>query len=68
MIMIKGEVKSIANGTTQEIPKGPYYVLPINTSSTITKVVVISPPLDQSAAEAETPLIKSIAESVYLVK
>ena len=68
VLMLNGELKDIKKGTVTAVPHGPYYVLPLVTSATISKVLVISPPLNQSAAEADKVLIQAIAQSVYFTK
>ncbi|MBP9757254.1 MAG: hypothetical protein KBD06_01505 [Candidatus Pacebacteria bacterium] len=68
VLMLNAELKDITSGTVENIPYGPYYVLPITTSATISSVLVIMPPLNLSAAQADAELLKAIAESVYLTK
>jgi hypothetical protein len=68
ILMLNGELKQIKSGTVESVPHGPYYVLPLATSATISKVLVIMPPLNRSAAEADGDLIQAIARSVYFRK
>ncbi len=68
ILTLQGQLKDVKSGTITPVPKGPYYVLTLATSATISKVVVIEPPLNQSAAEANPTLIKMIAESLRLQK
>ncbi len=66
VLILKGELKDLKTGTVQQIPKGPYYVLTLASSATISKVLVVQPPLNQSTAEADVLLVQSIAQSVRL--
>lgn len=68
ILILQGVLKNLITGSTTAVTKGPYFVLPITSSATITKVVVVSPPLNLSTAEAHVPLLTGIAESVYLTK
>ncbi len=68
ILMLNGELKHIKSGTVESVPHGPYYVLPLATSATISKVLVIMPPLNRSSAEADGDLIHAIARSVYFRK
>jgi hypothetical protein len=66
VIVMKGELKNLETGSANQIPKGPYYIIPLSTSATISKVLVIHPPLNITAAEAEHELLDAIARSVTL--
>ena len=68
VLLLNGELKHLASSTVESVPHGPYYVLPIATSATISKVLVIMPPLNQSAAEADGDLIQAVAKTVYFSK
>ncbi len=68
VLMLKGELKELKTGTVQEVLMGPYYVLTLASSATISKVLVIMPPLNRNASEADAELIRSIAESVHIRK
>ncbi len=68
VLMLKGQYLNLSTRVSDEVPKGPYYVRLLATSATISKVLVISPPLNQSAADADKSLIRAIAESVRLTK
>lgn len=65
VLLLNGELKHHASSTVESVPHGPYYVLPLATSATISKVLVIMPPLNRSAAEADGDLIQSVAETAY---
>jgi len=66
VLMLEGELTQLASSTSEIIPKGPYYVIPLASSATISKVLVIAPPLNMSAAESDANLIRTIAESFRL--
>ena len=68
VLMLKGKLKNISSGAEREIPKGPYYVVTLASSPTISTVLVVSPPLNQTAPDADSHLIKTIAVSTYLTK
>lgn len=57
------------NGTKDGVPiaKGPYYALVLGTSATISKVLVVSPPLNVPYGEAQAGTIRAIAESVSIL-
>lgn len=65
-ILLKGELRELSNNTTSDIPKGPYYLIPLQSSATISKVLVISPPLNVNASDADATLVRAIAESVRI--
>lgn len=68
VLMLKGQLKDLKTNTTTDVPMGPYYVINVATSATISKVLVIMPPLNRNAAEADVQLIRGIAESIQLKK
>lgn len=68
VLMLNAELKNLKTGTVESIPYGPYYVVPLATSATISRVLVVMPPLNLSAREAHAALIKAMAQSVYLSK
>lgn len=68
VLILSGELKDTKSGTVKDVPQGPYYVLPLATSATISRVLVIAPPMNRSAREADKTLIQAIAQSVYLTK
>ncbi len=69
VLMLKGElVKRESSSTPEVIPMGPYYVVPLSNSATISKVVVVMPPLNQNTSQAHTELVRTIAESVRLTQ
>jgi len=63
-IYLKGEFRDLATNTVTNVEKGPYYVFAIATNATATKVLVIHTPLNKTATEANTAVIKAIAASV----
>lgn len=68
VLILRGELKNLKSGTMQQIPMGPYYVLTLAHSATISKVLVVMPPLNKNAAEADAALIRGIAESAVIKK
>ncbi len=67
VLMLKGELVEFASSSTPEtVTMGPYFVIPLLSSATISKVVVVMPPLNQSASQADETLIRAMAESVRL--
>lgn len=65
-ILLHGELTDRTTGTVAEIDKGPYIAFVLSTSATATKVLVIHPPLNVSAEEAEKESIESIAKTVRI--
>lgn len=66
-VYLKGELRELASGAVTPMNKGPYYVFPMQTGATGTKVLIIHAPLNKSADEADTATIRSIADSVRLL-
>lgn len=66
LLYLHGESKDLRSGTITVIDKGPYFALTLQSGATVSKVLVIHAPLNQSAAEADTATIQSIARSVHL--
>ena len=65
-IFLHGELTDFTTGSVTEIDKGPYLAFVLSTSATATKVLVIHPPLNQSAEEANRESIESIAKTVRI--
>ncbi len=63
---LKGELKALSTGKITVISKGPYFAFPIQSGSTGSSVLVIHPPLNQSAVEAASTTIEAVAKSVRL--
>lgn len=63
-IYLHGEMKDLQSGSTTTIEKGPYVVIPLQSGATGSQVVVIHPPLNQSAAEADVATIMKVAKSI----
>ncbi|MDB5238981.1 MAG: hypothetical protein JWO00_316 [Candidatus Parcubacteria bacterium] len=61
---LRGELKALKTGKITVIEKGPYYAFSIQTGATGSSVLVVHPPLNQSAAEAASSTIEAIAKSV----
>ncbi len=66
VLLLKGELKNLETGSVSEIPMGPYYILTLSTSATMSKVLDIQPPLNKNASEADRDTVRAIAESVRL--
>ncbi len=66
VLMLTGEYRERTGTSSELVPKGPYYLVPIISSATISKVLVISPPINVSAAEADAMIVRAIAESVRI--
>lgn len=63
-----GELTDLETGEKVVKGKGPFFVFPLATSATVSKVLVIHPPLNKYADEVDSALIRSVAESVHVEK
>lgn len=61
---LRGEHTSFVTNETTIVQKGPYIILPLVTGPMSDTTLVIHPPLNQSAAEADTETIEAVARSV----
>lgn len=66
VLYLRGSLTNLATGESTAVGKGPYFVLPIQTGATGSQVLIIHPPLNKSAEEADSTLIRTVAESVRL--
>lgn len=64
VLYLAAELTTRVNGQTTTFGKGPYFVLPMMTGATATRVLVIHPPLSQTAEEADASAIRAVAASV----
>lgn len=62
-VYLAGEMHDFTSDTRTPVEKGPYFVFPLTTAQS---VLVVHAPLNQSAAEADTAVIRAIAESVQI--
>jgi len=63
---LNGELRNLADNSTTAVGKGPYFAFPLKSSAAGSLVLVVHPPLNQSAGEADSSLIRSIAETVQV--
>jgi hypothetical protein len=68
VLTLKGELKDIKSGTVTIVPTGPYYVLIIASSATISRALVVSPPEHLAPTEINGEVVRAVAESAYLSK
>lgn len=64
VVYLTGEMRMSASGDALTIGKGPFFVLPLGSSATGSRVLVVHPPLNQTADDADAAAIRSVAESV----
>ncbi|HVV15370.1 MAG TPA: hypothetical protein VHD55_03160 [Candidatus Paceibacterota bacterium] len=67
-LYLHGEMTNFAAHATSSVLMGPYYVMLLRTSATASQALVIHPPLNKKAAEADEPTIEAIAKSVTLAQ
>jgi hypothetical protein len=65
---LKGQMKDLRAGTTTALSKGPFFVFPVASSATASKVVAIYPPLNVTASEADVAAVERIAMSLRFIK
>lgn len=65
-LFLVGEMKQLPSGETTHITKGPYFVFQRQAGVTVSSVIVIHAPLNQSAAEADVGTIRGVAESLVI--
>lgn len=63
---LRGELRNLQTSSTTSVGKGPYFAFPLRSGATGSTALVIHPPLNQSADEADSVAIRTIAESVKL--
>lgn len=68
VIYLDGELRDLKTNKVTKVGKGPYFIFPLSTSATASKVVVVHPPLNQTAEEADSQTIREIALSLQLTK
>lgn len=64
LLYLQGELREIPSDKVTAILKGPYYVFPLRSSATGSRVLVVHAPLAVSAQEADAGRIETIARSV----
>ncbi len=68
VVMLRGKRKDLRSGIDEDVPMGPYYMITLATTASISKVVVVAPPLNQDNEKADALLIRSMAQSVRVTK
>jgi len=63
-LYLNGALTIFATNQTTSVQKGPYVILPLETTAMTDTVLVIHPPLNQNTAEANLSTIDSVAKSV----
>lgn len=63
VVYLAGEMRMIADGQVSSSGKGPFFVLPLGSGATGSRVLVVHPPLNQTAEEADSIAVRAIAES-----
>jgi hypothetical protein len=64
LLYLAGSLTILATGEVTSVRKGPYFIIPLSTGATASRVLVVHAPLTQSAEMADAATIRAIAESV----
>ncbi|RJR13353.1 hypothetical protein C4585_02230 [Candidatus Parcubacteria bacterium] len=65
-LYLSGQLVDLTTGATTTVSKGPYFVFLLGSSATMSRILVIEPPLNKTAAEVEASTIELIAKSIVL--
>lgn len=61
VVYLTGELTNLETQEVTERGKGPFFVFPLSSSATMSKVVVIHPPLNLYASEADSEQVREVA-------
>lgn len=64
VLYLAGEMRSLPDGEVMQVGKGPFFVVPLSTTATGSRVLVVHPPLNQTAEDADAQTVRRVAESV----
>lgn len=65
-LYLKGELTDLRTKSKTLVGKGPFYLFAAKSGATGSRVIVVHPPLNQSAAEANAEVIRKVAESLAI--
>ena len=65
-IYLTGEMTG-ASGDTTPVGKGPFFIVPLRTTATVSKALIIHPPLHLSDTESDSALLTAMAKSVTIL-
>lgn len=66
VLYLRGELRNLSTNEVEIVGKGPYFVFATRSSATGSQAIVVHPPLNLSAAEADSTAIRSIADSLTI--
>lgn len=66
VLYLRGELTDFTTQETTVMGKGPYFVIPTSTGATASRAIVVHPPLNIGADEADSETIRRMAESLTL--
>lgn len=67
VIYLNGELQNFETDETTQEDRGPFFVFPLQTSATVSKILVVHPPLNQSSGNANSEMIRKIALSAEVI-
>src|SRR5690606_14288721 len=61
VVYLTGELTNFETDEVTIRGKGPFFIFPLTTSATMSKIVVIHPPLNLYASESDSELVRAVA-------
>jgi hypothetical protein len=65
-LYLKGELTNLKTKSKTQVGKGPFFLFAAKSGATGSRIIVVHPPLNQSAAESDSVAVRSVAETLVI--